>query len=85
MFKEIKDKKNGGNMTFKKFSEIKKKYNILYSELLAINSQDRFHKLLSHDDTHPILFIQAISIKKKLNRHLVMFLKKCITHIFLAI
>lgn len=51
-------------MTFKKFSEIKKKYNILYSELLAINSQDRFHKLLSHDDTHPILFIQAISKKK---------------------
>ena len=58
MFKEIKDTKNGGNMTFKKFSEIKKN---IYSELLAINSQDRFHKLLSHDDTRPILFIQAIS------------------------
>ena len=67
-------------MTFKKFSEIKKN---IYSELLALNSQDRFHKLLSHDDTHPILFIQGIS-KKHLNRHLVMFLKKCITHIFFS-
>lgn len=55
MFQEIKYIEYQGIMNFKKFSELKKK--LFWNS----GSQDWFLKLLCHDDTHPIRFIQVLS------------------------